>query len=145
MFNPLDSDESSKSRGLNIWTKVNLFTIANKLSSNLDVDCSFTINGILVKIWLSEIDNWERFHITTTISTAQSFLNISTFLLESGISSNWTVTGFSSILSDLVDKNGLDWVHALLDSESETSASNDSQHAEGDATEAKAAADRAAA
>lgn len=102
---------------MNIWTNINLFMIANKLGSNLDVNGSFTVDGILVKIWLNEVECWERFHITTTVGTAQTFLNISTFLLkifyflwsdimkktylESSISSNWTRTGLSGVFSDL--------------------------------------------
>ena len=102
---------------MNIWTNINLFAIVNKLCANLDVNGSFTVDGILVKIWLNEVEGWERFHITTTVGTAQTFLNISTFLLkmfylpviitnkktylESSISSNWTSTGLSGVFSDL--------------------------------------------
>ena len=74
--------DSSESRGMNIWTNINLFVIANNLGSNLDVNGSFTVDGVLMKIWLNEVEGWESIHITTTISTAQTFLDISTLLLK---------------------------------------------------------------
>lgn len=74
--------DSSESRGMNIWTNINLFAIANNLGSDLDVNGSFTVDGVLVKIWLNKVEGWESIHITTTVSTAQTFLDISTLLLK---------------------------------------------------------------
>ena len=67
---------------MNIWTNINLLAIANCLGSNLDVNGSFAVDGVLVKIWLNKVEGWEGIHITTTVSTAQTFLDISTLLLK---------------------------------------------------------------
>ena len=66
---------------MNIWTNINLFMIANKLGSNLDVNGSFTVDGILMKIWSNKVEGWEGIHITTTVGTAQTLLDIGALLL----------------------------------------------------------------
>merc|ERR1712131_429258 len=63
--------------------------------------------------WFNKIQGWERFHITTTICAGEAFHNISLFLLENTISTNWSTKSgrLIPISSDFINENGLDRVH----------------------------------
>ena len=64
---------NSKSR------RINSFSL---LQGDFDFNGTFTINGILVKVWGLEVELGEAVHVTTTVGTAQALLDVGTLLLN---------------------------------------------------------------